>query len=181
LNTNDIVQLERQIIGCRSSNIAPSRRRIFAILVIVGKVDKVVEFIQLGIEDGVLPLTFTGSGMTGEKLLSDTAGFPYEPQAIWGSKSASKFLMYQRIVHVPFFRLSGPKVYFYELQPSSILPFQEYSHVSSGGHGTIRKAVIHNTHFGRRDSNKGVRNHAVFSLRYPGFSYQLYRDHCPWQ
>ncbi|KAM5355081.1 hypothetical protein ACJ41O_001727 [Fusarium nematophilum] len=142
---------EAEVLGtgrCSDSPLGPRRRRIFAILVLVEEITRLKEFVDKKIDDSGLPLTFERKkGRTrkvscaGHELAQPDGSF-----AEWPSKTAEKFRLYQQTIHVPFFKLPGHEVSFYDLQQDSTLPFSRYESPQSGGYGSVQKVSIHHAH-----------------------------------
>lgn len=153
---DEVLRLEKEVFGCQLTK-SPPRRRIFAILVLIGEVRRLRDFINSKIDDTALPFTFTfPDGQATMMELSNDSITHFKPRSFWGPKSASDFLIYQKVVHVPWFRLTGDEIYFYDLQPGAILPFDRDTQLTNGGYGSVRKVRINRAHHNYHHNGKEV-------------------------
>ncbi|CAM1509805.1 Fc.00g001400.m01.CDS01 [Cosmosporella sp. VM-42] len=171
-------RFEVEVLGNRSSdpkaNLSrPRRRRIFAILILVGTVKRLKEFIDSGIDDTNLPFIFEpkkGPRSQTELCYCTHDRFrPYRFFARWPSKTAQDFSHYQQAIHVPFFKFPGDEISFYDLHHESTLPFRYYEAHESGGYGSVRKAGIHHAHhdYNGNTEQKEPQDFAVKRLHVP--------------
>ena len=158
----EAARLEVEVLGahCSGSNTTaspPKRRRILAILVVIEKLDKLLEFVKAGIDDTALPLTFDNKSNGGQltKIFFSTRD-PQNPLKLFGSwshKDAHDFSQNQQIFYAPFFKFPGNEVSFYDLEHESTLPFCYYETHESGSYGSVRKAGIHHAHHNYSENN----------------------------
>ncbi|KAM0427800.1 hypothetical protein ACHAPT_007257 [Fusarium lateritium] len=163
----------REILGTQSedgvASSPPRRRRIFAILVLANQVQRLAKFIQDDVDDRALPFLFSGIQKPArtikvsyllhrqdetyqEKDRPRTGqNRPNEPILeefdVWPCHTARKFMLWQPMVHVPFLKFPGDKIYFYDLHQDSTLPFGKYDLQETGGYGSVRKVTIHPSHY----------------------------------
>lgn len=161
-NMEDADSLTNKIIG------EPSRRKIFAVLVIMGKIRFIQDFIKGNITDDDLPLKvkrITSETEFCEELYKTHANLPDDPDreehpeplkslTSWSFTMKEDFELRQRVVCAPLFELPGEKTHFYNLRDRPTLPLLELSEPQSGGYGTVRKVRIHNAHYGTKDYGK---------------------------
>ncbi|KAM6536462.1 hypothetical protein FALCPG4_002466 [Fusarium falciforme] len=154
----------------------PRRRRIFAILVSINQVKRLAKFIEEGVDDSQLPLQFARiKQKPGARRVSymphppeETCDEqdcpchnPHRPDElilkefdVWPSHTAQDFTLWQPIIHVPFFKFPGDKIYFYDIHQDSTLPFDQYDLQETGGYGSVRKVTIQPSHFNRCANSK---------------------------
>ncbi|RMJ16177.1 hypothetical protein BHE90_006441 [Fusarium euwallaceae] len=154
----------------------PKRRRIFAILVSIKQVKRLPRFIEEGVDDRALPLHFTR--IEKKPVIRRVSYMPHptdetcdEPDCpchnphrtdelilkefdVWPSETAQDFALWQPIIHVPFLKFPGDKIYFYDIHQDSTLPFEKYDLQETGGYGSVRKVTIHPSHFNRCVNSK---------------------------
>ncbi|ORY00554.1 kinase-like domain-containing protein [Clohesyomyces aquaticus] len=155
-----------------------TRRKIFAILVMMRKAAAIIDVMAEGIYDDDLPFQIDSSpeiavyrrkreGKALEKILFFDD---------WEIDQRDSFNTYQWQMTSPYFKLSwklGKQVFHHALEPQAILPFVEETHKESnsgnstefsGGTSTVRKLKIHRAH---HNAYKGLTNpyFAVKTLR----------------
>lgn len=148
-----IRDLEHAIFGDQGSDTKPRRRRIFTVLILVGRIERIQDFIDKDIDDTALPFIFesTRSSRVVQKVLHTNTDPPKEFTR-WPSKLAHDFSHYQQVVHVPFLKFPDERIYFYHLQHQATLPFKQYTLRDSGGYGSVRQAEIHHAHHNKEQS-----------------------------
>lgn len=150
-------EMEAGVLGGQDSSIGPTRplrRRIFTILILVGKIERIQQLIALKIDDTALPFVFQpADGSVPEKVLL-TNEDPPVAFAQWPSKIAHDFSHYQHAIHVPFLKFPDDSIYFYNLQHEAILPFNHYKLRDSGGYSNVRQAKIHHAHHSNKRSTE---------------------------
>lgn len=124
-----------------------SRKKIFAILALIDKLDAIWDFVTEGIYDVHLPfekektqsLGGTRKGRLELSRKSETSGstrIPIRAFHGWSGSEVTNFERTQWNVHIPIFFLNTkkePKVRHYPLQESVVLPFIEDDEVKQGG------------------------------------------------
>jgi hypothetical protein len=135
-----------------------SRRRLFAILIMVGKAESICDFVSECIFDRHLPFTVDPEHkimkMTCKKglELDDVCAF-----SSWSDRDVDLFDLYQWQLLAPYFALSSkdkPKIHTYTLEGMRPLPFvvdptlkeDEDSGLAVGGFGEVRRVMIHKGH-----------------------------------
>ena len=152
------LRLQTKILGSVSAE-RRSLLRIFAILVILRRVKRVRDLIDRGIDDTYLPFTFSNFVEDSHKVqLCDSYRRPFQPESLWSKQSSGDFLMYQNVIHVPFFQFSRERACFYELGSEVILPFSSFTPQISEGYGSTIKARIHHGHHNFQHDNREVIN-----------------------
>jgi hypothetical protein len=149
-----------QIWGITKSPNPTSRRKIFAILVLIQKVASILDFIKHGLYDKHLPFILTeGPGPGHSQLSRKRNGGAIEPipfcqdPNVWPTYLLECFQNYQWQLLAPYFELSAksqPKVLHYNLEANSILPFTEVDKENTsahrGGFGDVWRVKIHPAH-----------------------------------
>ena len=159
--------MAKKIWGTEGSKISEltTRRKIFAILVMVGKVPAIVDFIKNGIYDSSLPFLFhDGSGdRAGSydvyRKLKGQNGKPDKETKIsffedWKDHDLDSFRTNQWQFLAPYFILvskDNNKVIHFPLEDRSVLPFIEDIKTSEppaqhGGSADVRRVKIHRAH-----------------------------------
>lgn len=170
-------EYEREVLGTQTSvpALPPRRRRIFAILFLIGQLKRLPKFIECGVDDTALPFHFTRikSGQLvnvsymphHQDEICDEQGCPcqnpYRPDYsilkefdVWPYHTAQDFTLWQPIIHVPFLKFPGDKIYFYDLDQSSTLPFLQYDLQETGGYGNVQKVTVHPSHYNSCENSK---------------------------
>lgn len=165
-SSSDQDQNVQQILG---TSVTPgkttSRKKIFAILALIDKLEAIWDFIAEDIYDFHLPFekqkaqTIDGASRKSHFELSrrsDTCAsvrIPIRASQSWSGAAVTGFERTQWEVHVPIFFLNtdkDPKVRHYRLQESVILPFiedDEVEHCSGvGGFGDVWRVKFHPSH-----------------------------------
>ena len=121
------------------------RRKIFAILVLIDRIDSIRDFIRLDIRDHHLPLEVQWDQYKKRYRLRNThrAGNLFRG---WSFNDIEAFSANQARMQAPFFRLEHDKVCFYKLREHDNLPFIVYEPVTNGGYGRVLKVKIHEAH-----------------------------------
>jgi hypothetical protein len=149
-----------QIWGITKSPNPTSRRKIFAILVLLQKVAPILHFIEHDLYDKDLPfILIEGPGPGYFQLSRKRKGGATEPIAFcqdpnaWPTYLLECFESYQRQLLAPYFELSTkskPKVLHYNLEGNRILPFIEVDKKNAsahcGGFGDVWRVKIHPAH-----------------------------------
>ncbi|KAI0127542.1 kinase-like domain-containing protein [Xylariales sp. AK1849] len=152
--TRDIWEL-RPIPRVKTSIKQTTRRKIFAVLVLLQKVETIVAFIKEGLHDSDLPFVLSEGSRKGLRQMEvkgkDGKRNPIQSFANWKIAELESFNHYQWQLLAPYFELNGkqnPKVPHYCLDSHTILPFiedEENTH-SSGGYGDVWRVKIHPAH-----------------------------------
>ncbi|RSL61854.1 hypothetical protein CEP53_004934 [Fusarium sp. AF-6] len=152
-----VSECERGILGTQGGD-PPRRRRIFAILIMARQVNRLVKFIEHNVDDTALPLHFHQNQNSGQgsrvsytlhrqdEIFQQGARTRQDENQqdekmtkefdIWPCDVAQDFMLWQPIIHIPFFKFPGDKIYFYDLRQDSILPFSHYDQQENGGYGS---------------------------------------------
>jgi hypothetical protein len=159
--------MAKKIWGTEGSKISEltTRRKIFAILVMVGKVPSIVDFITDGIFDSSLPFLFrdgsgdrAGSYNVYRKSKGQNGGVDEETKISffedWQDHDLEGFKNYQWQFLAPYFSLvsrDNNKVIHYPIDDRSVLPFVEDSKANEppaqhGGSADVRRIKIHFAH-----------------------------------
>jgi hypothetical protein len=150
-------QLTDKIWGVASPSpgIKTTRRKILAILALIKKVAKIVDFIEEDLYDSDLPFTLSNGKIPGSRQL-DRKRKNGKLEAIqlfniWEVHELESFEHNQWHLLAPYFHLSAkkdPKVWHYNLDNRIILPFTEDNEVrhEGGGFGDVWKVTMHPAH-----------------------------------
>ncbi|RSL99221.1 hypothetical protein CEP52_009892 [Fusarium oligoseptatum] len=156
-----VSEYEIEVLGSQDGDtpVPPRRRRIFAILVMAKQVNRLAKFIEDNVDDTALPLHFDqvekpkresqvsytlhrqdevcqqgGHDRHNENQQDQHMTKEFD---MWPCDVAQDFMLWQPIIHVPFFKFPGDKIYFYDLRQDSVLPFGEYDQQETGGYGSV--------------------------------------------
>ncbi|KAI3336957.1 kinase-like domain-containing protein [Xylariaceae sp. AK1471] len=148
-----------------------SSRRIFAVLLLVERTDKIIDFVNEGVYDSDLPLLLRRTEIKPFRLSIFTLANSTKPLNCL--KGCSPFILesferYQWYLLAPFFsggRNSDEKVLFYSLQDKTILPFVDDGTSSSydGGYSQVSRVKIHPAHHDFAEPQTGPPEH--FALK----------------
>lgn len=130
-----------------------TRRKLFAILVMLEKLQTILDFISEGLYDSDLPFTLHKDSTISRQDARTIEAFQ---RSDWRINQKDQFTTYQWKVHVPYFDLSyeaQPKVPHYLLEDQTLLPLVGH-HSSSeqppwnrGGFSVVRKVKFHPAHY----------------------------------
>ncbi|KAL6357017.1 hypothetical protein LRP88_10634 [Fusarium phalaenopsidis] len=172
-----VSEYQHEVLGTQNGAplAPPRRRRIFAILILINQVKRLPKFIADGVDDRALPFHFTRIGhlakgstvsymphrqdeqCQGKAGSSKNPGRPNEKTFdVWPCRTAKDFMIWQSIIHVPFLKFPGDKIYFYDLHQDSTLPFGKYDLQETGGYGSVRKVTIHPSHYNPCGNSKVI-------------------------
>lgn len=138
----------------KTSSKKTTRRKLFAILALMQKLDQIVEFIKEGLYDSDLPFILSTGTRKGLRQL-DRKGEDGESESIrlfakWKIIELECFNNCQWELLAPYFHLStkrDPKILHYNLENETIMPFIEDDEIKhAGGYGDVWKVKIHPAH-----------------------------------
>ncbi|KAF3805940.1 hypothetical protein GCG54_00013614, partial [Colletotrichum gloeosporioides] len=140
-----IAELTTKVLG------QDSRRKVFAILVMMEKIPLIYDFIHNNISDKDLPLKVKRGRLQNSKvnvqLCRNDNMMPLKLSDFWSYRDMEDFESRQRTMCIPLFELAHEKIHFHSLKERPTLPFLEYELQQVGGYGSIRKANIHHAHY----------------------------------
>ncbi|KAF2265255.1 kinase-like protein [Lojkania enalia] len=147
-----------------------TRRKIFAILVLLEKVDMIVHFIAEHIHDSDLPFTFCKDG----KGLCYGSNRPISLFRTWKAHEKDNFETYQWWMLSPYFQFSHDKqleVRRMVVQERVVLPFvaekseSEQPPWNYGGFSIVRKVKFHVAHYNSRDFSATEESNPFFAIK----------------
>jgi hypothetical protein len=163
-------------LGKLAQDICPSRRRLFALLLLHLKAPCIKCFVKCGITDMDFPFTQTPNPSESSKLTEvhprGDVEFerPLNCLGKWKVSEVEWFLDWQHVVASPFFDLGPESLYLYTLPKDSVLPFIESESAGEGGHANVSKVLIHPAHHNfptqpvrkwTAQSSRGIRSHGI--------------------
>ncbi|KAK4119075.1 kinase-like protein [Parathielavia appendiculata] len=132
-----------------TQDICPSRRRLFALLVLNLSAKCIKCFVKSGVTDMDFPFTQAPDPSESAKV-HPRGDVEYEKPldcfGKWKTSEVEWFLEWQHAVASPFFDLGPGSLYLYTLPRDSRLPFIESELVAMGGHANVWKVLIHPAH-----------------------------------
>ncbi|KAK7423424.1 hypothetical protein QQZ08_009102 [Neonectria magnoliae] len=147
--------MDRQKLSKRST----SRRKIFAILALIERVETIKDFIDDGIYDIHLPFTLSRTRNRWEGKDEHGNCTPINVFKSWKTHESELFAFQQPKIHVPIFNLgtkAAPKVERFILAEETILPYIERPQsLGRGGFGDVFKVKIHSHHLRPKSANRG--------------------------
>ena len=133
-----------------------SRRKLFTILVMMGKLEHISRFIESGIYDRHLPFTFKNRNSGGVSV-TYTLETTTESTGVfrdWNRGALDQFDGFQWFLLAPFFSFTPKRHRNYNFPSGTILPFNyKEGGESTGGYGEVRKITIHHAHYHDSQSN----------------------------
>ncbi|KAB5571983.1 kinase-like domain-containing protein [Coniochaeta sp. 2T2.1] len=144
----------------------PTFRKIFAILVRIGKPEEIVSFVEYNIDDQDLPLANVPRPGTTKLIYLSHKDEPLQPLQFlqsWESGDCEYFDKEQWTVFAPYFA-KGPDggPLFYDLTERDVLPWSWPVEVdASGGYSRVSRITIHENHHEFEDSTPGKESFAV--------------------
>ena len=164
LNRDNIEQYAQEICGISSAEQKDSMdnihkgtvKKIFAILVLMGRVKTIPEFLETELTDADLPFGKYGESKGKFDLRRKTEDYPLKCFKSWKQDHIDRFYNWQWSMISPFFS-RGPeeKVQFYNFEDGTILPWVFDSRTSNdnqdpvevpGGYSVVWKVKIHPEH-----------------------------------
>ncbi|KAK8123116.1 kinase-like protein [Apiospora sp. TS-2023a] len=143
-----------------------SRRMIFATLIIMGRIERIDDFILNDICDIDLPLRHVKDVNKGQSfsLRQDNSSvrscFDH-----WERREFLQFFdYYQFYVVAPYFDIGGRRVCFYKMESNIRLPFLKWVPQRAGGEGMVSKVQIHRAHHSYPRSQDDLNPH--FAIKY---------------
>jgi hypothetical protein len=160
-------------LGKLAQDICPSRRRLFALLLLNSKAACIKCFVKCGITDMDFP--FAQAPNPSESAEVHPRGDveyerPLNCLGRWKPYEVEWFLGWQHVVASPFFDLGPGSLYLYTLPKDSVLPFIESERAGEGGHANVSKVLIHPAHHNfptqpvrkwTAQSSRGIRSHGI--------------------
>ncbi|KAF4468751.1 serine threonine kinase [Fusarium albosuccineum] len=128
------------------------RRQIIAILILVEKLETIVDFIREGIDDNDLPFHYPlGGGFVKRTLKRQTNNGLKKIDLFdsWSSASVESSETQQWKIHIPIFNAAaepGMQPPHWDLAPKTILPYVESLPAGKGGFGLVNKVRIQASH-----------------------------------
>ncbi|KAK4110324.1 kinase-like protein [Canariomyces notabilis] len=132
-------ELTKRICG------VPSRRRLFAILVLGNKTSCIKCLIDSDIDDSDLPFVIVSQASSSESVYTRT-GKRIKCFDDWDDSEIEWLLGQQHAVACPFFDLGSGDLFFYDLPNDAVLPFVEAELAGEGGEAKVQKVLIHPAH-----------------------------------
>jgi hypothetical protein len=132
-----------------TQDIFPSRRRLFALLVLNWSARCIKCFVKCGVDDMDFPFSQAPNSSESAKVhpRSDVEyERPVDCFSKWKPSEVEWFLRLQHAVAPPFFDLGPDSLYLYILPKDSVLPFIESERTGEGGHANVWKVLIHPAH-----------------------------------
>ncbi|CAM1502342.1 Fc.00g043260.m01.CDS01 [Cosmosporella sp. VM-42] len=130
-----------------------SFRKIFAILLLIGKPSKIVRFVEEGVSDDKLPLAKVTREHWRNSIDLHLKGFPEMPLRCFEALSRSQVVHFEKLqwsMLAPCFVLDAEwprQVRHYDFKPDEIMPFTLWKQFgNSGGYGQVFKTKIHPDH-----------------------------------
>jgi ankyrin repeat protein len=142
--------------GTKSRHLAKTyRQKIFAILLLIQKVEAVANFIHHNITDGDLPFSFLDDNKCHDRALSATRTGATNPFAVpkdWPTSLIYDFLQTQWMFLSPYFLFptaSQPNIFHYEFSRFTVLPWETYlrnDNLQADIWGDVCTVTIHPAH-----------------------------------
>lgn len=132
-----------------TQDICPSRRRLFALLLLNLSAGCIKCFVNCGVTDMDFPFAQApnSSELTEVHPRGDVEyQRPVDCFSEWKPSEVEWFLRWQHVVASPFFDLAPESLYLYILPKDSVLPFIESESAGEGGHANVWKVLIHPAH-----------------------------------
>lgn len=126
-----------------------NRKQVFAILILMGKLRAIVDFIKEGIDDKHLPFELKrGDDRATTNLKGTDSDHEFRPDD-WGNGDVEAFESQQWKICVPVFHMIDEletKPPHWEFAEEMVMPFLKSEPVGKGGYGAVRKVKIHAAH-----------------------------------
>jgi hypothetical protein len=166
ITDEELEERTRQV--CGYDGPSTTRRKIFSILILIGRVESISGFIHARICDVHLPLKLEWNNKRysiekrGDVPLASTSAYFRN----WLRRDFEAFKATQACMLAPFLELRDDMVCFYKLDDNQIvLPYTEYEPKNQGGHGRVFKVKIHKAHHSFKATKVGHIPLYFFCLR----------------
>ncbi|KAF9873489.1 putative protein kinase domain-containing protein [Colletotrichum karsti] len=168
----ELIQKASQIWG----DDMGSRRRIIATLVFMKQASRIEDFIEEKIFDHHLPLchesksrkefrTLVGGDRTNTTLFRS-----------WERVHVDLFYVYQKMIFVPFLSMEDGILCSYVFDGNVRLPWDKFEQKTAGGHGTIHRLEIHQSHHDYNSHNTQERPTCFAVKEINGANHESYRN-----
>ncbi|KAK6079401.1 serine/threonine protein kinase [Seiridium cupressi] len=163
----EVEKIETMTLAIHSNVHQNSRRMILAVLILIGKVVCIEDFIQNDIRDIHLPLRLHKNKQQRNVVQVQKRS---APEVIyldkWKWNDMENFTNTQYRVLAPFFDMPPDDLHFYKIDNGRIiLPFLEWEKKISGGYGTVWKVKIHPAHHSFVDSDGSRSTNPYFAIK----------------
>ncbi|KAI1761143.1 kinase-like domain-containing protein [Hypoxylon sp. FL1150] len=132
-------EMVARIVGTKPNE---GYRRILGVLVLMGRVSSISEFIEEVIPDSDLPIRRSQS----DDQEFETRKGVYTLFRSWHMNFIELFYVYQKRLFIPFFDIQENQLCSYEFNADIILPWKHYTRKTNGGNGLVHKVQIHPDH-----------------------------------
>lgn len=154
---NEICDSDDHREGGEIMRISTSRRRLFAVLVLINEVERILLLIAEGLSDRDLPLALSNMSSQGRSYQILTRGQDSTPVRAFQTLQVMKvdlFYAQQWSMLAPFFQIADSdksQVVHYKLDPRTTLPFIQggkfdFENHARGGFSNVWKVKIHPAH-----------------------------------
>lgn len=123
-----------------------SRRRIIATLVFMKQTSRIEDFIQENIYDHHLPLCHESKSRKEFRTLVDGDRTNTTLFRNWERVHVDLFYVYQKMIFIPFLSMGDGTLRSYVFDSNVRLPWNKFEQKTIGGHGTIHRLEIHQSH-----------------------------------
>jgi hypothetical protein len=143
------LNIAKQIWEVPSLTKVTTRRKIFAVLALMEKLDAILDFLLEEVYDSTLPLVFAKD----QSVCSKSTKKPIElfhDKTKWKQSEKDLFEKYQWEMMTPYFLLDfrGDKtVPRMAVDDRAVLPFIEIHNASEGGFSIVRQVKMHSAHY----------------------------------
>ncbi|KAF2796626.1 hypothetical protein K505DRAFT_373045 [Melanomma pulvis-pyrius CBS 109.77] len=147
-----------------------TRRKIFAVLTLMRKVEAILDFIEENIFDNDLPFVFP-ENRSEVCCMSKSTHKPiklFQNETKWRPHEKEVFEMYQWEMLAPYFQLSCERmksVGHIAVDDRSVLPFIEVRNGSERGFSIVRQVRIHLAHYNAGDFPTVDKQHPYFAVK----------------
>ncbi|KAF6818652.1 protein kinase domain-containing protein [Colletotrichum plurivorum] len=139
-----------------------SRRRIIATLVFMKQTSRIEDFIQEKIYDHHLPLCHESKSRKEFRTLVDGDRTNTTLFRNWERVHVDLFYVYQKMIFIPFLSMGDGIVRSYVFDSNVRLPWNKFEQKMAGGHGTIHRLEIHQSHHDYNRNDHGNTPYLVF-------------------
>ncbi|KAF6834519.1 protein kinase domain-containing protein [Colletotrichum musicola] len=152
-----------------------SRRRIIATLVFMKQTSRIEDFIQEKIYDHHLPLCHESKSRKEFRTLVDGDRTNTTLFRNWERVHVDLFYVYQKMIFIPFLSMGDGIVRSYVFDSNVRLPWNKFEQKMAGGHGTIHRLEIHQSHHDYNRNDKAQRTPCFAVKEINGADHESYR------
>lgn len=149
----DRVSITKQVWEIQLPTRVTTRRKIFATLALMEKLEAILDFLNEDVDDSMLPFVLDSSGSVISEITKE-AILLFLDSSKWRSSEKEIFEKYQWEMMAPYFRLGYERASSFNcitVDDRAVLPFSQIQNSRESGSSIVRQVKIHPAHYNARD------------------------------